>query len=308
MLRNSLLALSRSSKARNFVTGFGPAKRVARRFVAGETRPEALEAIRQLNAIGLLATVDYLGEHCTEREAATANVNEYLALLKDIRAEDLRSGVSLKLSAIGLHIDPEFCFENVRQIVAEAQRQNRFVRIDIEESDLVDITLDIYRRLRAEFDNVGMVLQAYLFRTRADMQALIDEGIADLRLVKGAYDEPPEIAWQERGKIQQEMIDLCQTLLAAEKEGKGRLAVGSHDDLVYNPMCEFSVGKAIDPSTWEIQFLYGIRRDEQLRLAEEGYRLRIYVPYGQSWYPYFMRRLAERPANLFFFLRALAGD
>ena len=228
-------------------------------------------------------------------------------MLQAIAAEDLQSGVSLKLSAMGLHIDTEFCYENVRQIVAEAQRQNRFVRIDIEESALTDVTLAIYRRLRAEFDNVGTVLQAYLFRTKADVQALADEGIADLRLVKGAYDESPDIAWQDRARIQQEMIDLCQMLLAAEKAGQGRLAVGSHDDQVYNSICTFSTDSGINPDTWEIQFLYGIRRDEQARLAAEGYRLRIYVPYGQSWYPYFMRRLAERPANLVFFLRALVG-
>ncbi|NUQ39015.1 MAG: proline dehydrogenase family protein [Caldilineales bacterium] len=308
MLRRFLIALSHSSAAQRFVTGFPLARRVARRFVAGETQAEALAAIRQLNQAGMLATIDYLGEHVTETEAASANVREYESVLAAIAAAGLQSGVSLKLSAMGLHIDPEFCFANVRQIVTAAQRAQRFVRIDIEESSLVDVTLDIYRRLRIEFDNVGVVLQSYLFRTEADVQALIEAGIADLRLVKGAYDEPESIAWQDRETIRQQLIGLSQMLLAPEARARGaRLAVGSHDDLVYNAVAAHAAAQGIDPAAWEIQFLYGIRRDEQARLAAAGHRMRIYVPYGRAWYPYFMRRLAERPANLIFFLRALAG-
>lgn len=309
MLRRPLIALSHSGGMKRFVTGFPVARRVARRFVAGETREDALAAIRQLNQAGMLATVDYLGEHVTEREAASANVREYQAVLADIAANELQSGVSLKLSAMGLHIDTEFCYENVRQIVATAREHQRFVRIDIEESDLVDVTLEIYRRLRAEFDNVGTVLQSYLFRTQADVQAMIDEGIADFRLVKGAYDEADSIAWQDRATISQQMVELSRMLLAPEARERGaRLAVGSHDDAVYNAVAALAAEQGIDPQSWEIQFLYGIRRDEQQRLTAAGHRMRIYVPYGHSWYPYFMRRLAERPANLIFFLRALVGN
>lgn len=308
MLRRSLISLSHSSAAQRFVTGFPPARRVARRFVAGETQAEALAVIRQLNQAGMLATVDYLGEHVTEREAASANVREYEAVLAAIAAAGLQSGVSLKLSAMGLHIDPDFCFANVRQIVAAARQAQRFVRIDIEESSLVDVTLAIYRRLRAEFDNVGVVLQSYLFRTEADVQALIAAGMADLRLVKGAYDEPESIAWQDRETIRQQLVGLSRLLLGPEARAQGaRLAVGSHDDVVYNAVAAHAAAAGVDPQTWEIQFLYGIRRDEQARLVAAGQRVRIYVPYGRAWYPYFMRRLAERPANLFFFLRALVG-
>jgi proline dehydrogenase len=235
-------------------------------------------------------------------------VDEYKAVLSDIGVRNLRSGVSLKLSAMGLHIDYEFCYENVREIVALAKENGRFVRIDMEESSLVDSTLNIYRRLRQEFENVGTVLQAYLHRTHDDLQQLIDEGIADIRLVKGAYDEPAEIAWHERGKIQQELISLAKMMLAPTARARGaRMALGSHDDVVYNEIVDFATEQKIDPQSWEIQFLYGIRRDELKRLLNVGVRMRVYVPYGESWYPYFMRRLAERPANLMFFLRAATG-
>jgi len=308
MLRQALLALSQSSRMQQLTSDFPPARRVARRFVAGEKREDALSVIRQLNEIGALVTLDYLGEHVSDKNLARASVEEYKTVLKEIAAQDLKSGVSLKLSAMGLHIDPEFCYENVREIVALAGQNNRFVRIDMEESALVDITLEIYRRLREEFDNVGTVLQAYLHRTRDDLQKLIDDGIADIRLVKGAYKEPPDIAWQEREKIQQEMIDLAIMMLTPEAREQGaRMALGSHDDLVYNKVIAFANEQGIDPQSWEIQFLYGIRRDELRRLLGEGIRMRVYVPYGESWYPYFMRRLAERPANLTFFLRAAAG-
>ena len=308
MLRHALLALSHSSKMQRLTSDFPPARRVARRFVAGETREDALAVIKQLNGMGALVTLDYLGEHVSDKKLARASAEEYKTVLTEIAANDLKSGVSLKLSAMGLHIDHEFCYENVREIVARARENDRFVRIDMEESALVDITLEIYRRLRSEFDNVGVVLQAYLHRTRDDLQSLIDAGIADIRLVKGAYNEPPEIAWQEREKIQQELQDLAKLMLTPEARKKGaRMALGSHDDLVYNDVIAFARDQGIDPQSWEIQFLYGIRRDELARLLGEGIRMRVYVPYGESWYPYFMRRLAERPANLTFFLRAAAG-
>ena len=308
MLRQALIALSHSSKMQRLTSDFPPARKVARRFVAGEKREDALAVIRQLNQMGALVTLDYLGEHVSDRKLARASVEEYKTVLSEIGAQNLKSGVSLKLSAMGLHIDYEFCYENVREIVSLAQDNGRFVRIDMEESALVDSTLEIYRRLREDFDNVGIVLQGYLHRTRNDLEQLISEEIADVRLVKGAYDEPPEIAWQNRARIQQELTALAKLMLEPESRAKGaRMALGSHDDLVYNEVITFAEKQGIDPQSWEIQFLYGIRRDELKRLLGEGLRMRIYVPYGESWYPYFMRRLAERPANLMFFLRAAAG-
>jgi len=308
MLRQILIALSHSGTMQRMTVDFPPARRMARRFVAGESREDALQVIQKMNDMGVLVTLDYLGEHVTDRALARASVEEYKAVLEEIGARNLKSGVSLKLSAMGVHIDEAFCYDNVREIVAIAREKHRFVRIDMEESSLVDTTLRIYRELRQEFDNVGTVLQAYLHRTRKDLEALIDEGIADIRLVKGAYSEPPDIAWQKREKIQQELIALAQMMLTPEARAKqARLALGSHDDVVYNQVIAFANAQGVAPDSWEIQFLYGIRRDELRRLVAEGHRMRVYVPYGESWYPYFMRRLAERPANLLFFLRAAVG-
>ena len=308
MLRRTLIALSHSGTMQRMTVDFPPARRMARRFVAGETREDALQVIKKMNDAGVLVTLDYLGEHVTDRALARASAEEYKRVLEEIGARGLKSGVSLKLSAMGVHIDETFCYDNVREIAAVAREKQRFVRIDMEESALVDTTLRIYRALRQEFDNVGAVLQAYLHRTRADLQTLIDEGIADIRLVKGAYDEPPEIAWQDRAKIQEELIELARMMLTPDAREKGaRLALGSHDDVVYNQVIAHAAEQGAAPDSWEIQFLYGIRRDELRRLVAEGHRMRVYVPYGESWYPYFMRRLAERPANLLFFLRAAAG-
>ncbi len=308
MLRSLLIALSHSSTMQRMTVDFPPARRMARRFVAGESREDALAVIKKMNDAGVLVTLDYLGEHVTDRRLARASQAEYRAVLEAIGERGLKSGVSLKLSAMGVHIDEDFCDANVSEIVAVAREKQRFVRIDMEESALVDTTLRIYRALRQEFDNVGVVLQAYLHRTRDDLQALIDEGVADIRLVKGAYDEPASIAWRDRAKIQEELIELAKLMLSPEARAKGaRLALGSHDDVVYNQVIAFAEAQGIDRKSWEIQFLYGIRRDELRRLVAEGHRMRVYVPYGEMWYPYFMRRLAERPANLLFFLRAAAG-
>ena len=308
MLRRSMLALSHSATLQRLSRDFPPARRMARRFVAGERREDALRVIRRLNDAGVHVTLDYLGEHVTEAKVARSCVDEYLAVLEDITRAELQSGVSLKLSAMGLHIDAAFCYENVYRIVKAAQSHRRFVRIDMEEAAHIDVTLDIYRRLRNSFDNVGVVLQAYLYRTKEDLQSLLNEGIADVRLVKGAYDESEDVALQRREDIQRSLIELSQMMLtpAALAQG-GRLALGSHDDAVYNEVIAFAESQHIAPDRWEIQFLYGIRRDELWRLVRAGHRMRVYVPYGDAWYPYFMRRLAERPANLAFFLRALVG-
>ena len=308
LLRHILIAFSHSDAMRRLTSDFSPARGVARRFVAGEKREDALSVIQKLNEAGILVTLDYLGEHVEDKALARASVNEYKTVLQEVAARGLKSGVSLKLSAMGLHIDPEFCYENVREIVAVARENQRFVRIDMEESSFVTTTLAIYRRLRSNFDNVGVVLQAYLHRTHDDLQELLDDGIADVRLVKGAYDEPPETAWRDRAKIQQELAGLAKWMLSPEARAQGaRVALGSHDDVVYNDVISYARTQNLDPQSWEIQFLYGIRRDELQRLLAEGMRMRIYLPYGESWYPYFMRRLAERPANLMFFLRAAAG-
>jgi len=241
LLRHILIAFSHSDAMRRLTSDFPPARGVARRFVAGEKREDALSVIQKLNEAGILVTLDYLGEHVEDKALARASVNEYKTVLQEVAARGLKSGVSLKLSAMGLHIDPEFCYENVREIVAVARENQRFVRIDMEESSFVTTTLAIYRRLRSNFDNVGVVLQAYLHRTHEDLQELLDDGIADVRLVKGAYDEPPETAWQDRSKIQQELAGLAKWMLSPEARAQGaRVALGSHDDVVYNDVISYA--------------------------------------------------------------------
>ncbi len=308
VVRRFLLAMSRNPRMQERIVAFPPSRRVARRFVAGETLDDALAVIRALNGRGMTATLDHLGENVETAEDARAAADAYLEALDAIHRHGLRSGVSVKLTHLGLDLGDEVAFENLRRIVDKAAEVGRFVRIDMESSAYVDRTLAIYRRLRREFDNVGAVVQAYLHRTPEDVRQLIAEGIADLRLVKGAYDEPPDIALQDRQRIREAFFALLRQMWAPEARAKGSVvAVASHDEAVIRYACNLADRQGVGKDEFEFQFLYGIRRDRAEELVAEGYRMRLYVPYGSQWYPYFMRRLAERPANLFFFLRALVG-
>jgi proline dehydrogenase len=303
-LRSLLLYLSRAGWARSLVTGFPPAWRVASRFVAGESVDEAIEATRQLNARGLSATMDYLGESVTQAgEAATAR-DQILYLLDRIHAANVDSNVSLKLSQLGLKIDENLAIDNLRAILQRARQYNRRVRIDMEESALVDMTLDVYRRLRhgEGFANVGVVIQACLFRSEQDVKQLVEEG-AWVRLVKGAYKEPPDIAFEHKADTDANMVRLAQMLLSPAARASGvYLAVASHDEAMIDATNDYARRNNVGKQEYEFQLLYGIRRDLQEQLTADGYRVRVYVPYGTAWYPYFMRRLAERPANLWFFV------
>ncbi len=308
VVRRLLLALSRSARAQSFVLHFPPARRVARRFVAGETLEDALEVIARLNAQGMAATLDHLGENVTTPEEAEEAAQAYVDALEAIHARGLDSGVSVKLTHLGLDLGEDVAYENLRRIVAKAAEVERFVRIDMESSAYTDITLALYRRLRREFDNVGTVVQAYLYRTPQDVAQLIEEGIANLRLVKGAYDEPPSIAIQQRERIREAFFALLRQMWAPEARARGSFAaIGSHDEAIIQYAIALARRLDLSPGEYEFQFLYGIRRDRAETLVRDGYRMRIYVPFGSQWYPYFMRRLAERPANLLFFLRALVG-
>jgi len=308
VLRAVLLTLSASEKAQEWVVKVPVSRKMSRRFVAGETLDEAIAAVKALNAQGMTVTLDHLGEHVEAMQDAAGADQEYLNALGRIREENVQSGVSVKLTHLGLDIDEDFCYKNLESVVRKAAEVNRFVRIDMESSDYTDKTLAFYRRLRAEHDNVGIVLQAYLKRTMADVKALIEEGLADIRLVKGAYDEPAAIAFRDAQRINFEMARITELLLDDEARAKGaRLALGSHDSLLIDYTKELAAERNIPQDQFEFQMLYGIRRDVQLQLVREGYRVRVYLPYGNAWYPYFMRRLAERPANLLFFLRALVG-
>lgn len=306
-LRSILLYLSRAAWARTLVTSFPPAWNMASRFVAGESVDEAIEAALQLNKRGLCATLDYLGESVESPEEANSARDQILYLLERIQVSGAEANVSLKLSQLGLKLDENLAVSNLRMILKRAHQYNRRVRIDMEESALVDVTLDIYRRLRMGegFDNVGVVIQAALFRSEQDVRQLIGAG-AWVRLVKGAYKEPPDIAFAKKADTDANMIRLTHMMLGEEARKNGvSLAVASHDEAIIATTKEYAQRNKISKQDFEFQLLYGIRREVQDALVAQGYRVRIYVPYGTAWYPYFMRRLAERPANLWFFISNL---
>ncbi len=302
-LHRILLYLSTAVWARRIVTDLPPARAVARRFVAGENRAEALATARELNAKGMLVALDFLGESVTTVAEANAARAEILNLFAAIDETGVEAYVSVKLSQLGLRIDPELALDNMRQLLTEAKKFNKKVRIDMEETAVTDITLAIYRKLRHThgFDNVGIVIQAYLYRTEADAQQLIDEG-AWVRLCKGAYAEPATLAFPQKADTDANYVKLTKAMLSEKAQQNGfQLAIASHDEAMIQAAIDYAQENNIPPSAYEFQMLYGIRRDLQEKLVRDGYQMRIYVPYGSAWYPYFMRRLAERPANLWFF-------
>jgi proline dehydrogenase len=306
-LRTFLIYLSHAQWARELVSHLSLAKKVARRFVAGETIEEAMAATRALNARGMMVTLDYLGESVTDEAVAASARDEILQLLDQIERSGLDANVSIKLSQLGLRIRKEFALENLRQLLTRAREYGNKIRIDMEESELVDVTLDIYHTVRDDygFDNVGVVIQSYLYRSEKDVKKLIDEG-AWVRLCKGAYAEPPDIAFPEKADTDANYILLMELMLNKKARDNGVfLGIATHDEDIVNAAIEYAHANEIPPEAYEFQMLYGIRRDLQAWLINQGYILRIYVPYGTAWYPYFVRRLAERPANLWFFVSNL---
>ena len=308
MLRNLFIGLSTSRSARSFVTHFGPARRVARRFVAGETLDEAVTVVKDLNARGIKAILNEVGESVTTQAEASRAAKLYHQLLQRIDSEGLDSTISLKPSHVGMTFGEGFCYENIADIVQVAQSYGNIVEIDIEGSADTQATLNIYHRLLDTFDGrVRLAIQAYLHRTPADVQRIIERG-GSIRLVKGAYQEPPDIAIQDKREINRASVDLIKTMFAPYAVANGAyLALGSHDPVLINAILQEAEAQGIQKDQFEFQMLLGVRRDEQQRLADLGYQVRIYVPYGNAWYPYFMRRLAERPANVLFIGRALLG-
>jgi proline dehydrogenase len=313
MLRASFLLLSRVRWAQNLITRLRPARAMAARFVAGDNIDQAIAASRALNARGLNVTLDFLGESVARPEEATRSVDEYLRALERIEASQVRANVSLKLTQMGLDLDPAVCVQNVRRIAARARAAGTFVRVDMEDTQHTDRTLAVVRELRREFDNLGVVLQAYLYRTEQDVAALIAENTR-VRLCKGAYQEPPEKAFPRKADVDANYIKLAQRLLAhaaqgPRAEGAGRVpplcALATHDERMVSAARTYADEHGLLPEQFELQMLYGIRSQLQEQLARAGYAVRVYVPYGTHWYPYFMRRLAERPANAWFFASSL---
>lgn len=303
-LRAILLYLSAAAWARTLVTHLPLARPVVRRFVAGETIDEAMKATKALNQQGMSATLDYLGESVTSPEEAFIARDEILRLLDQIHINGVQANVSVKPSQLGIKIDPALTRESLVQILSRARQYQNRIRLDMEESALVDTTLNLHRWLRDEagFDNVGVVIQAYLYRSEADVRRLVDEGTG-VRLCKGAYKEPPELAFPIKADTDANYIKLMQMLLSPTARQNGvYLGVATHDTKMIEATKAYAREQQISPDAFEFQMLYGIRPELQQALVAQGYRIRIYVPYGTAWYPYFMRRLAERPANLWFFL------
>lgn len=306
-LRMLLLYLSSATWARSLVSSMPMANRVARRFVAGESVDDAVTATRELNNKGMLVTLDFLGESVTNIYEAMDARDEILRLIKVINDEELDANVSIKLSQIGLKLDEQLALDNARMVAEQAQRYGNKLRIDMEESEVVDATLDIYHALRYDFglENVGVVIQSYLYRSEEDVQSLISEG-AWVRLCKGAYMEPPEVAFADKKDTDQNFISLTRLLLSDEAKQNGvYLGVATHDEQMVQATIEYTSRNNIASEDYEFQMLYGVRRDLQDSLVSKGYQVRVYVPYGTAWYPYFVRRLAERPANLWFFISNL---
>ncbi len=293
-MRKVVLTVAGNRLVSSLVHRYG--MRLVRRFVAGEEWEKAAEQVRALNSKGLSASMDYLGESVSDRKMAEGARDVYLDLLDKIAACGVQANVSLKLTQMGLDISPDFCLENVRTIVRKAKGLGNFVRVDMEDSPRTDVTIDIFRKLRADFDNVGLVVQSYLYRTEKDVRDLA--GLApNLRVCKGAYLEKPDVAFPKKADVDANYLRLV--LLNLESGGKTCLA--THDEKIINWAKALIKEKGIGPERYEFQMLYGIRPALQRQLAAEGHTMRVYVPFGKQWYPYFSRRLAERPANILFF-------
>lgn len=304
MLRDALIYLSGSGTARKFATNAPGARTMARRFVAGETIEDGIVATRQINKSGMSVTLDYLGESVANREEARAAADVYLQMIDRITAEGLDANVSLKLTQMGQDIDTAFMRENVGRVIDRARAADMFVRFDMEASTHTQKTLDFFRSLWAEgYRNIGVVIQSYLRRSKGDIEQLNVDKVR-VRLCKGAYKEPEAAAYQLKSDVDRNYVELMQLLL----EHGNYPGIATHDPAMLRATREFAKLRKIDPARYEFQMLYGVRRDLQQQLVRDGYRMRVYVPFGEAWYPYLMRRMAERPANLLFIMNAVARE
>lgn len=298
-------ALSRSRTLKRLASRYGMTPDgFARRFIAGETVDEAVAIGRELQSQGMLLTLDYLGESVTSMAAADAATREYVRLMDVIVAAGIERNISLKLTQLGVTIDRATCVDNMRRILEPGRRHGFFVRIDMENSPWTDVTLDVFETLwQQEYRNIGIVLQSALRRTGQDVQRMMTLG-ARVRLVKGAYKEPAEAAFQRKADVDAAFVRLMRLLLDAGTYP----AIATHDPALIDATKAYARERGIAPERFEFQMLYGIRRDLQAALVADGYRMRLYVPFGREWFPYFMRRLGERPANVTFVLKSLARE
>lgn len=295
VLRETLFRLSQEPHLRDFAMHNRLGRGMARRFVAGETVEEGLAVVRSLQEQGMTATLDLLGENVSSQEEAAAATETFLSLVDSMHSAGIPRNVSLKLTALGLDLGVGVAQANLSRILERASELDGFIRIDMESSEYVDRTLDVCLQVATQSSHVGTVIQACLYRSESDLERLIDAGVR-VRLVKGAYLEPPELAYQAKADVDRNFIRLMQHLL---RRGSYP-AIATHDPRMIDATRAFANGLGIDAGHFEFQMLYGIRRDLQAGLMKDGYGMRVYVPFGAEWFPYLMRRMAERPANLMF--------
>lgn len=304
MLRDALIMLSQSPTARSFVRKAPGARTMARRFVAGETVEDGVNACRELNRLGLSVTLDYLGESVTNQEEARHAADVYLQMIDRLSAEKIDGNVSLKLTQMGQDIDEAFLRENIGRVLDRAKQHDMFVRFDMEGSAYTEKTLHFFRSLWGEgYRNIGVVIQSYLRRSAGDIEQLNADKVR-VRLCKGAYKEPDTVAFQDKREVDASFVRLMQMLL----EHGNYPGIATHDEAMIQATREFAKQRGIDSARYEFQMLYGVRRDLQQMLVNNGYRMRVYVPFGEAWYPYLMRRMAERPANMFFIVNAVMRE
>jgi len=303
MMKKLFLSLSTAGWAQNIASNWPPARKLARRFIAGETICEAIELTKQLNKQGIEVTIDYLGESVKETEDTSRVVTTYQTIVRYIMEHKLLATISLKLTHLGYDISPELCLSNLCKILTVAKQVDVGVTIDMEGSDYTEETLELYRRLRDEhgFSNLGTVIQAYLYRSEKDMDRLTREG-AHIRLCKGAYLEPPTIAYPSKSDVDQNFLRLMREYLV--NSSSSYLAIATHDEKMLSAAENLIEEEQIPEYRYEFQMLFGIRTDRQIELSRK-HTMRVYIPFGEAWYPYFMRRLAERPANVWFMAKNL---
>ncbi len=295
MLKDTLLYMAQNERLRDFVVQNRMTRSVARRFVAGETLDDATQAARVLNKRGIQVALDLLGENVSDERAARASTQDYLTAIERVKQTGIGANISVKLTALGLDIAQELCEENLVAILEQAGKYNIFVCIDMEGSTYTQQTVDMTLRMHQRFEHVGTVIQSYLYRSRKDVEQLVANGVR-VRLVKGAYKEPHTVAFQTKADVDRNYIQLMMLLLS-----RGNFpAIATHDEAIVEAVRKFARDHGIARTAFEYQMLYGIRRDLQDRLMQQGYNVRVYVPYGSQWYPYLMRRMAERPSNLMF--------
>ena len=316
MLRILLIYLSQAVWARKIIQSWGFAQKMSARFIAGETLDQAIEVVKILNKKGINATLDHLGENVSSREGAILAADEILSIIDRLKNEGVASGISIKLSQIGLVVDRGICEENLERILERSRERGIYLRVDMEDSQIKDLTLELFSKARGEeyTDTVGIAIQAYLYDSEEDIRKLLESNTG-VRVCKGAYNEPPGIAFPRKDDVDNN-FDLLMRMLVDRSLSAGPSistdgifppipAIGTHDEERINQARHYAEAVNLPKKKIEFQMLFGIRTDLQDRLVEEGYPVRVYVPYGREWYPYFVRRLAERPANLWFFIANL---